>query len=48
MSKPEKEPEHNDKEHVEAEKELDHKYWEKAHGSGTPDKETVRKPGGSK
>lgn len=31
------EPDHNDKEHEKAEKDLDHKHWQKAHGSGVPD-----------
>jgi len=38
------EPAHNDKEHEQAEKNLDHPHWEKAHGSGVPDK-PERKPG---
>ena len=29
---------HNDKEHEKAEKNLDDKHWDKAHGSGVPDK----------
>lgn len=36
--------EHDDKEHVQAEKDLGHPHWEKAHGSGVPDKQPVRKP----
>ena len=39
------EKEHNDKEHKKAESNLDHKHWKKAHGSGVPKKEVVRKPG---
>lgn len=36
--------EHDDKEHEKAEKNLDDKHWEKAHGSGVPDKQAERKP----
>lgn len=36
--------EHNDKEHEKAEKDLDHGHWEKAHGSGVPDKQPERHP----
>jgi len=39
--------EHNDREHEEAEKDLDHEHWEKAHGSGVPDKQPERKPQGA-
>lgn len=40
----EKDKEHNDKEHEKAEKNLDHEHWEKAHGSGVPDKQPERHP----
>ena len=35
--------EHDDREHERAEKDLDHEHWEKAHGSGVPDKDTKDK-----
>ncbi|WP_158972786.1 hypothetical protein [Paraglaciecola sp. L3A3] len=38
------EPKHDDKEHKKAESNLDHKHWEKAHGSATPEKKEGRKP----
>ncbi len=39
------EPEHDDKEHEKAESNLDHKHWEKEHGSRVPDKpERERNP----
>lgn len=41
------EPEHDDKAHEKAEKNLDDKHWNDAHGSGVP-KNKERKPGGKK
>ncbi|ACA88322.1 hypothetical protein [Shewanella woodyi] len=41
------EPEHDDKAHEKAEKNLDDKHWNDAHGSGVPEKKG-RNPGGKK